>query len=731
MKIRRLAALLALSIPLAACVSSDDSVAPSPNPNAGFQARFTPLGGVMPFPNDLYFDQHGTGQLGIPGSAAVAQNGPLLELNHLDGFGTQSDINIYFTAPVKASTLAANVFVFKVTSDVATKAVTGFSAPLAVGTDYSIGLSPGIDSNGQIVTIKPLHPLAASTVSGGVPVPATYLVVVTKGVTDASGAPASASSDYSAIVAADTPALATLDVKKIAMSATDPLLPVAQFTLPQLAVAAGAGITPDKVAVTFSFSTQYEGVALASMAATAQPTTQPTGVGTIDTHLRVCDALFQSGKLPNNTTACSAVVGSDATEIYAGTVAIPYYLPVPSATKPTAALTGSWKNSKGGDIRLDSSNPTGSFTPKATVAQNVIPVIVTIPTGCGAMPGTGWPVTVFQHGITRNREDVFGIASTFGHACIAMVSIDLPLHGVTNKADPLYTAGHERTFDMDLQNNSSGASGPDGKLDSSGAWFINLNSTITSRDNLREGAADLINLMATLPNMFPGGTNAFDTSKVFFVGHSLGGIIGTVYLGADTAGASLTGHAPKIVAATLAAPGGHIAELLRNSPSFEPIIDAGLAQQGLVKDSQAYFDFYSEAQAVVEDGDPANYAAIAAAGHPIHMMEVVGGFSGAADTCNLPDQVVPNSATDLLSSTMGLVQVDTTTPGSKFIVRFLTGDHGSILDPSVPSNCPSNATTQGLYGATTVEMQTEAVAWMLANGLQVTINNTPPIIKAP
>ena len=41
----------------------------------------------------------------------------------------------------------------------------------------------------------------------------------------------------------------------------------------------------------------------------------------------------------------------------------------------------------------------------------------------------------------------------------------------------------------------------DGNIDASGAQFINLTSTITSRDNLREGAADLINLVATLPNL--------------------------------------------------------------------------------------------------------------------------------------------------------------------------------------------------------------------------------------
>jgi pimeloyl-ACP methyl ester carboxylesterase len=407
----------------------------------------------------------------------------------------------------------------------------------------------------------------------------------------------------------------------------------------------------------------------------------------------------------------------------------------------TAALTDSWHNAAGGDTVI-STDPAASETPKVTVAQNVIPILAALPIAggpCGPMPGTGWPVIIFQHGITRNREDMLAMASGFGGSCNAVVAIDLPLHGVTDTTDPFYTKGFERTFDMD----ATGHAGATGKnIGTSGAQFINLTSTITSRDNLREGAADLINLVATLPNMFPGGTNNFDSSKVFFVGHSLGGIEGTTFLGADSAGAQLTSSLPKIKTATLANPGGHVAELLRNSAEFEPIIDNGLAQQGIVKGTQEYYDFYSQAQAVVEDGDPANYAAAAAAGHPIHMIEVVGGGnygSGTGPTCNLTDQVVPNSATDLLAKLMGLTQVDSTTaasgaPGGEFVVKFLAGDHGSVLSPALPGKpavCTNNATSQMIYGAVTVEMQTEAYKFIAANGLQVTVNNSPVIIKAP
>ena len=729
---RRVAALLVfIAAPLAACVSGTSGTG-DPNPNAGFQARFAPLGGIMPFPNDLYFNGSTTGTLNIPGSATVPQNAPLLALNHLDGFGTESDIDIYFTSAVNASTLAANVLVFKVASNATTKAVdpTGGATLLAQGSDYSIGLSPGTDSAGQVVTIKPLKPLAPSSVVSGKPVPSTYLVIVTTGVKDSSGAAVTPSSNFSTIVTADAPALAAGgDVTKIGLASTDPLFPVAEFTLPQLAVAAGAHIPLSSVAVTFSFSTAYLGLSLAELSASATATTQPTGAhatAIIDTGKTVCDILHASGQLPT-AAPCSTVPGSDFTEVFAGTVALPYYLTVP-ATGATDAITDSWRNAKGGDTAI-STDPT-SLLPKATVAQNIIPVLVALPkVGGPCTNGPAWPTVIFQHGITRNREDMFGIASTLvmGGApsfCTAVVAIDLPLHGVTSTTDPFYQnqvfatlapnlVTGERTFNMDATG-KAGATGSN--IDGSGQLFINLNSTITSRDNLREGAADLINLVATLPTLSavtpsPLNVNTFNGAAVFYVGHSLGGIVGTTFLGADTLGTQIPGTthaAPRIAGAVLANPGGHIAELLRNSPTFGPIIDTQLAANGLVKGSQAYYDFYSEAQAVAEDGDPANYAHFAVQGHLTHMLEVVGGL----DAGSPPDQVVPNSATDVLIQQMGITTpVSTLGPsnpiglGAPTLAQFTSGDHGSVLSPAAPAG--ASPTDQAAYGAVTVEMQTE------------------------
>ncbi|MGH8371709.1 MAG: alpha/beta fold hydrolase [Gammaproteobacteria bacterium] len=704
---RALVLFLVLPIALAACVKGSDSTTASPNPNAGFQARFAPLSGIMPFPNDLYFNGKTNGTLNIPVlDPTQAANAPTLAMNHLDGFGTQSVINAYFSAAVdKTSLNAGDVIVLQVTTDPSTKAITGFVKPLTEGTDYSVGVSTGADADGTasgtVVNITPLKPLAGSS---------SYLVVLTTGIKDTSGAAVTPSTDYAAILAADAPALAAgADPTKIDASALPEtgLLPVAQFTLAQLAVAAGAGIAPTKIALTFSFSTEYLGASLQTMAATATATAQPTGVGIIDTGLTVSDAITAAGETPPAPAALA--------ELYAGTVALPYYSPVPTSKDPTAPLTGSWQTASGGDTTALSPMP------KATVAQNVIPILVSIPNGASGCtePGTGWKTVIFQHGITQNRENMLAVAGSFASQCFAVVAIDLPLHGVTNTKDPLYLKGHERTFDLPevapfFSANSS-------TIAPSGSYFINLGSLLTSRDNLREGAADLINLTATLPTMVavdnptaPTVINTFDRSQIYFVGHSLGAIVGTTFLGVDGS---------KIVASTLANPGGNISQLLLNSPSFAPQINAGLAAEGVVAGTQFYDDFFRNAQAVIEDGDPANYAAAATANTPIHMIEVVGGF----DAANVADTVVPNSSTDLLANLMGLTRISTAgyhpvTTGAGVWVQFTAGDHGSLLDPSVPSGVPSSEAS--VYLGVTTEMQGEAVSLAATNGTAVGITDT-------
>lgn len=694
---RILVTMLGVVLALSACVKGSNSGG-SPNPNAGFFARFAPLSGVLPFPNDLYFNGSTTGTLNIPVLDPTSPaNAPLLALNHLDGFGTQSVMSVYFSAAVDPKSLnAGDVLVFKVTTDPKTKAVEppAGATPLVFGTDYTVGLSPASDSGGTVVNITPTKPLA-----GG----ASYLVVITNGVKDTSGAAAAPSSDYQLILNADLPVILGQQTQP-SPTGNATLDQVALFTLPQLAVAAGAGVNPQNIVVTASFSTQYLGATYAALEANT-----PAGLGTLaNTNLKTSNVL-PPGASPGDA------------DIWAGTLKIPYYLSVATPSNPAPALTGFWHTASGGD--------TTALTPMpAATTQVTIPLLATLPdttqTGC-AKPASGWPVVIFQHGITQNRENLFAVADALAKACLAAVAIDLPLHGVTNTSDPFYhnnlfangpaaaLVTGERTFDLPEVTpffpTASNTIAP------SGSYFINLSSLLTSRDNLREAVADLISLRKGIGGITAFGTSnkLFDASSVGYVGHSLGGIVGTVFLGVDTG----------VVPGTLAMPGGDITQLLLNSPSFAPQINAGLQAEGIVQGTQFYYDFFRDAQTAIEDGDPANYAAAAAANHPIHMIEVVGGF----DSCSVPDTVVPNSSTDLLATLMGLTQIHANTTASGIavhgIVRFTAGTHGSLLNPAAPASCP--ASDASVYGGVTVEMQTEMATFMASHGTLLPVGNVP------
>src|SRR5690606_36350978 len=102
----------------------------------------------------------------------------------------------------------------------------------------------------------------------------------------------------------------------------------------------------------------------------------------------------------------------------------------------------------------------------------------------------------------------------------------------------------------------------------------------TARDALRQAAANLIHLTATIPVIdYDAALGVLDGPDlngrpIRFVGHSLGGITGTTYLGVDATAD----------AAVLVAPGGDVADLILNSESIYPQVEVGLNENGLTSD---------------------------------------------------------------------------------------------------------------------------------------------------
>lgn len=151
------------------------------------------------------------------------------------------------------------------------------------------------------------------------------------------------------------------------------------------------------------------------------------------------------------------------------------------------------------------------------------------------------------------------IADTLASQGFATIAVDLPLHGIDlgEGMDALRTS-FERTFDLDLVNNTTGAAGADGVIDESGEHFINLSVPLVSRDNIRQGISDLLVLRNSLDGLQSAQGVKLDASKVSYVGISLGSIVGTGYLATEE----------RSTPALLSVPGGGIARLLDGSPTF-------------------------------------------------------------------------------------------------------------------------------------------------------------------
>jgi len=698
MRIRHAAIVVVAGLLLQACSGNNAPTAQTPGPPTlapnAFRAIFNLQLGLLPYPTDLYFAGSTDGTIKNPTGNTTGQPATGAAVNTLDGFSTTAPITAPFTAPLNPATLNPGTVVvieLCLADTTAPTACPGTASPvsrvLAQGTDYSVGVATETDSGGAVLKITPLKPLKASTgpivTPGNVSLRMGYLVILTNGIMDAAGDAAQGDADYQLIqgaLASATPCA----------SLTDPTLnQVCLLTGAHLEIAQAIGLNPANVVLTFSFSTESVDDTFDVLAATV--TAQPLGV------------------VPTGLSTHQLNPGLPGyANVYVGTIQMPYYLGVPSSANPTAPLTQYWVAAGPSPVPVinQSSRNLTRFNPVPALTTTLtIPLLVTVPNatargGAGCpKPATGYPVVIMQHGITRNRLDALAIADSFAQACFALAAIDLPLHGITDKTNPFYQAGHERTFDLDLDNSPGG-------IDPSGTWYINLTSPLTSRDNNREAAADLLTLAKSLPSLkfTTDPTPDIDAANIHYLGHSLGAIVGGVFVE----------FAP-VTTATLANPGGGLAQLVLDSATFGPLIVPGAEQlTGSPQGTTKFYQYFRDFQAVLDSGDPINHLANAVATHPVHLIRVD------------DDLVVPNNSTDRLVLAAGLQALCTPGPhpvgaGHGAYVSFLPpATHGSLLDPTAS------------LGAT-VEMQTETVDFaasaVVPGGPFVVISN-PAVVDA-
>ncbi|KPQ29575.1 MAG: Bacterial virulence factor lipase N-terminal [Marinobacter excellens HL-55] len=319
-------------------------------------------------------------------------------------------------------------------------------------------------------------------------------------------------------------------------------------------------------------------------------------------------------------------------------------------------------------------NVNGNFPFPQQNATTTVPVVIfnpsvdSRPTTClDATKPNG--VTIFQHGITVDRSvSMLPSILLAANACQTVVAVDQPLHGLAGATTGLVpglseldeatlTATVQATIDQ-LEAMGSSAVAPviaqlealigadyigerhfgftaDESLQpvaadlenvSSGSLFVNPLDMLNSGDNLRQGVVDLLNIAASI--------QTFDINKDFmpgdlagvpvnFIGHSLGGISGTVFasLANDTtlnatvngtyaqAGEPLSNFSfPKLSSVVLHNTGGQVTRLLENSESRSGSLLGGLANAGVTQGSSDFESFFYVFQSVSDAGDPVNFA---------------------------------------------------------------------------------------------------------------------------
>ncbi|NND45237.1 MAG: lipase [Xanthomonadales bacterium] len=661
-------------------------------------AAFDPSNGVLPFPHNLLFRDTADLTLNIPVADPTDFSDPSVALNALDGFSTTEKWVATFIDENgdpgnidPASVIPGHsVRVFQVTTQEIV-AVTGIVRELVAGVEFVAAAAPG-----GVLAIVPLAPL---------PELSSFLVVLTNDIRDADGNNATPDRTYY-LSKSHTPWVDASGNSTYALldnATAQGVEGLRQITQTMEGAAGVAGIHHDDIILSWTVQTQSITPPLSALRSIAQP--------------------GQVLAAPANLTT-QAVGGFGLADIAIGVITLPYYLGIPSQANPIAPLTDFWTAPPGGYIPPFDQfgfDPTSTHVtainpfPVLTGMQTV-PLLFAVPNANSGFskPEGGWPVVIYQHGITRNRTDMLAVADALASVGYAVVAMDQPLHGVVPEVapelTPFYIEGtpfgaiaNERTFDADYWNNTTGALGPDGVTDPSGTSSFNLFSLLTARDNLRQASADLSILALSLGNISVDGDAVpdLDASNVGAVVHSLGTTVGVPFVAVE----------PIVSRAYLNAATGSI---IRTGVAgdFGARINAGLAGAGVLPGTPEYEQFLIAAQTILDSGDGINWAQAAAARSPILHNMVIG------DT-TVPNTVpgAPIAGSEAVNRVMGLAPFSASQAnpeGLRAVARFSSGVHSSIFVPVFPQ--------------VTAEMQGQMASFIASLGTFVQVSNSDVLV---
>lgn len=246
------------------------------------------------------------------------------------------------------------------------------------------------------------------------------------------------------------------------------------------------------------------------------------------------------------------------------------------------------------------------------------------------------PVVIYQHGLGGDKDGNWGTAERLAAVHpkgVAVLAIDSPEHGSRGSGSSSVVSSAFSFFGVDQ---------------ASMEFDIGR-----ARDNFRQMALDqleLVRFIGTLGtldllpldasgNPAPDGQPDLDVSRILYIGHSFGSV----------QGASVFALAPEITQATWNVGGAGLMMLLRDSNLFSIGVIKSLTPPGTPFGAVARFMAFS--QAIVDPGDPLNFARHAA-------LEALPGVPGwkprdvlIQEVVN--DAIVPNSTSEALARAAG------------------------------------------------------------------------------
>jgi len=320
-------------------------------------------------------------------------------------------------------------------------------------------------------------------------------------------------------------------------------------------------------------------------------------------------------------------------DVYSGTIESPIFLD---------KLTRAWR----GD---------GSYTVES------IPFTIAVPRNVS--PSKPVPVVIFGHGIMTERRFVLAIADSLAARGYASVAIDFPFHGdrtycwsegplsipdpqtgeLTPLADPCedgYTcAADGRCVDAANQGNHLRDWPIIGMHQASGAAFIEIEHIANTRDHFMQTVIDLASLSRSLRQ---GDWEAIigapvETDHLYYVGQSLGGIIGATFVALS----------PEIDRAVLNVPGVDTVDLFDQSGYFSSQVDAFFKREHVDRASFEGFRFMNVARWFMDSADPQGVAS--------HLLD--GGRKVLIQMATL-DFIIPNQFTEKLEELSGAPRKD-------------------------------------------------------------------------